>query len=150
MGMKEENWDVFTRPYDLRDRLFEFACVIVRLVQYLQTKDAVARSLSREAKNQSSRVEGGAVPPSRLALDRLFGSGARSRHPRNAGAQTNHGFAGPKDRTSREAPTVVRPEALRIVWRFALKAFLAFRLLSFRPLGIGNWELGIGNWELSS
>ena len=42
MGMKEENWDVFTRPYDLRDRLFEFACVIVRLVQYLQTKDAVA------------------------------------------------------------------------------------------------------------
>ena len=46
MGMKEENWDVFTRPYDLRDRLFEFACVIVRLVQYLQTKDAVARSLS--------------------------------------------------------------------------------------------------------
>ena len=39
MCMKEENWNVFTKPYDLRDRLFEFACVIVRLVQYLQTKD---------------------------------------------------------------------------------------------------------------
>ena len=46
MYMKEENWNVFTKPYDLRDRLFEFACVIVRLVQYLHTKDAVARSLS--------------------------------------------------------------------------------------------------------
>ena len=46
MSMKEENWNVFTKPYDLRDRLFEFACVIVRLVQYLHTKDAVARSLS--------------------------------------------------------------------------------------------------------
>ena len=46
MSMKEENWNVFTKPYDLRDRLFEFACVIVRLLQYLHTKDAVARSLS--------------------------------------------------------------------------------------------------------
>jgi four helix bundle protein len=40
------NWAAFRKPYDLRERLFEFACVIVRLVQYLQTKDAIARSLS--------------------------------------------------------------------------------------------------------
>lgn len=36
----------FTKPYDLRDRLFEYACAIVHLVQYLQTKDDVARSLA--------------------------------------------------------------------------------------------------------
>ena len=36
----------FQKPYDLRERLFEYACVIVRLVQYLQTMDAIARSLS--------------------------------------------------------------------------------------------------------
>jgi len=36
----------FTKPYDLRDRLFEYACAIVRVTQYLHTKDAVARSLA--------------------------------------------------------------------------------------------------------
>jgi four helix bundle protein len=36
----------FTKPYDLRDRLFEYACAIVYVVQYLHTKDAVARSLA--------------------------------------------------------------------------------------------------------
>ena len=46
MHMKQETWNTFTKPYDLRDRLFEYACAIVRLVQYLHTKDAVARSLS--------------------------------------------------------------------------------------------------------
>jgi four helix bundle protein len=36
----------FTKPYDLRERLFEYACAIVRVAQYLHTKDAVARSLA--------------------------------------------------------------------------------------------------------
>jgi len=36
----------FTKPYDLRERLFEYACAIVRVAQYLHSKDAVARSLS--------------------------------------------------------------------------------------------------------
>jgi four helix bundle protein len=36
----------FTKPYDLRERLFEYACAIVRVVQYLHGKDGVARSLS--------------------------------------------------------------------------------------------------------
>jgi four helix bundle protein len=44
--MKQQDWGTFTRPYDLRERLLEYACAIVRLVQYLQTKDNVARSLS--------------------------------------------------------------------------------------------------------
>jgi four helix bundle protein len=36
----------FTKPYDLRDRLFEYACAIIHVVQYLHTKDDVARSLA--------------------------------------------------------------------------------------------------------
>ena len=44
--MEKQNWATFQKPYNLRERLLEFACVIVRLVQYLRTKDAIARSLS--------------------------------------------------------------------------------------------------------
>ena len=36
----------FTKPYDLRDRLFEYACAIVYVVQYLHEKDDVARELA--------------------------------------------------------------------------------------------------------
>ena len=34
------------KPYDLRKRLFFFACLIVRVVQFLHTLDPVARRLS--------------------------------------------------------------------------------------------------------
>ena len=34
------------KPYDLRERLFEFACVIVRVVQYLHTRGPIASALS--------------------------------------------------------------------------------------------------------
>jgi len=40
------NWDLPNRPYDLRERLFDFACVIVRLVQFLHTQGPIAASLS--------------------------------------------------------------------------------------------------------
>jgi four helix bundle protein len=36
----------FTKPYELRDRLFEYACAIVYVAQYLHTKDTVARTLA--------------------------------------------------------------------------------------------------------
>jgi four helix bundle protein len=44
--MEKTNPFTFTKPYDLRERLFEFACAIVFLVQHLGTKDDVARSLA--------------------------------------------------------------------------------------------------------
>ena len=46
MYMEKRYPFTFTKPYDLRDRLFEYACAIVRVVQYLHTKDDVARSLA--------------------------------------------------------------------------------------------------------
>ncbi len=35
-----------TKPYDLHERLFEYACAIVRVAQYLHTRDAVAGTLA--------------------------------------------------------------------------------------------------------
>jgi four helix bundle protein len=36
------------KPYDLRERLFEFACDIVRVVQFLHTQGPVATELSHQ------------------------------------------------------------------------------------------------------
>ena len=46
MDMENRDWSKFSKPYDLRERLFEYACVIVYLVQFLHSKDVVARSLA--------------------------------------------------------------------------------------------------------
>jgi len=44
--MADFDWTVREKPYDLRERLFRFACLVVRLVQFLHTRGAVARALS--------------------------------------------------------------------------------------------------------
>jgi four helix bundle protein len=44
--MEQPDWTLSEKPYDLRERLFLFACVIVRLVQYLHTRGPVAKALS--------------------------------------------------------------------------------------------------------
>jgi four helix bundle protein len=46
MYMEKKNRYQFTKPYDLRERLFEYACAIVYLVQFLHKQDAVARELA--------------------------------------------------------------------------------------------------------
>jgi four helix bundle protein len=46
MYMEKKNAYHFTKPYDLRDRLFEYACVIVQVAQELHKKGDVARSLA--------------------------------------------------------------------------------------------------------
>ena len=45
-GMEKKNPYQFTKPYDLRERLFEYACAIVFLVQYLHRTDGVGGSLA--------------------------------------------------------------------------------------------------------
>ena len=45
-GMEKQPPFNFTKPYDLKDRLFEYACAIVRVAQYLHTRDSIARSLA--------------------------------------------------------------------------------------------------------
>ena len=43
--METKDWNP-KKPYDLRERLFEFGCLIVRVVQYLHTRAPVAVKLS--------------------------------------------------------------------------------------------------------
>jgi four helix bundle protein len=42
------DWTVKEKPYDLRERLFNFACAITRLVQYLHTRGPIAIALSAQ------------------------------------------------------------------------------------------------------
>jgi four helix bundle protein len=44
--MEHTDWNVPKKPYDLQERLFLFACLIVRLVQYLHTRGPIAKALS--------------------------------------------------------------------------------------------------------
>jgi len=46
--METSSWDFPNKPYDLRERLFIFACVITRLVQFLHTCGPVAIKLSAQ------------------------------------------------------------------------------------------------------
>src|SRR5581483_8186250 len=41
-----DDWRIPGKPYDLRERLLQFACIIVRVVEFLHTRGPVARALS--------------------------------------------------------------------------------------------------------
>jgi four helix bundle protein len=44
--MDPSDWTIRDKPYDLRKRLFLFACIIVRLSQFLHTRGPVAAALA--------------------------------------------------------------------------------------------------------
>jgi four helix bundle protein len=44
--MENIDWTIREKPYDLRERLFLFACLIVRVVQFLHTRGSIAIALS--------------------------------------------------------------------------------------------------------
>jgi four helix bundle protein len=46
-SMEAPDWNP-RKPYDLRERLFEFSCLSIRLVQYLHTQGPVAMELSAQ------------------------------------------------------------------------------------------------------
>ena len=45
-GMEHLDWRPAQKRYDLRERLFEFACLIVRVAQFLHTRGSIAVALS--------------------------------------------------------------------------------------------------------
>jgi four helix bundle protein len=47
LDMEKADWNP-RKPYDLRERLFEFGCLIIRLVQYLHAQGPVAVKLSEQ------------------------------------------------------------------------------------------------------
>jgi four helix bundle protein len=46
--MKTSDWTFPNKTYDIRERLFDFACVITRPVQYLHTRGPIAIDLSSQ------------------------------------------------------------------------------------------------------
>jgi len=46
--MSGHDWRIENKPYDLRERLFNFACVITRLAMFLHTQGPVGMALSTQ------------------------------------------------------------------------------------------------------
>jgi four helix bundle protein len=76
--MKTSEWTFPDKPYDLRERLFNFACTITRLVQYLHTCGPVAIKLSPQlldcgtsASANYEEADDGSSPRDRLAKRKI-------------------------------------------------------------------------------
>lgn len=52
--MKQSDWSISEKPYDLRQRLLNFAVMCVRLVQYLHTRGPIAIKLSEQVLTASN------------------------------------------------------------------------------------------------
>ena len=46
--MDNSDWTISRKPYDLRERLFLFACLMMRVAQFLHTRGPIAVSLSAQ------------------------------------------------------------------------------------------------------
>src|ERR1041384_3517666 len=55
LRMNTSKWSLGPRPYDLRVRLLDFACLIVRVVEYLHTRGRIASALSVSCSKQGRR-----------------------------------------------------------------------------------------------
>ena len=130
--MNSFNWNPRPKPYDLRQRLFEFACLIVQIVQFLHTRGPVASALCdqllrcgtsaganyEEADDGSSNRDSIACPPRVRLPNRSTGSGDHRK--RRTGQDRSHNH--PQSRS---------PDAL-----------------TRAGLGVGSWP--IGSWEFKS
>lgn len=72
--MELEDWTVRQKPYDLRERLFSFACLVVRLVKYLHTPGPIAVALSYQVLKSATsaganyeEADSGSSPRDKLA-----------------------------------------------------------------------------------
>jgi hypothetical protein len=46
--MEADGWTITRKPYDLRERLFNFACTITRLAKFLHGRGPIAVALSAQ------------------------------------------------------------------------------------------------------
>ena len=77
-SMKNNDWGFPHKPFDLRERLFIFACTIVRLVQFLHTQGPIAKALSYQILNSGTsaganyeEADGGSSDRDTLAKRRI-------------------------------------------------------------------------------
>lgn len=95
--MDPSDWTIREKPFDLRERLLLFACLIVRLAQYLRTRGPIAIALSYQILKSGSsaganyeEADSGSSPRDTLAkrkivLRELKETRFRLRVLRNAG-----------------------------------------------------------------
>ena len=76
--MAHSDWSIQEKPYDLRERLFLFACIIVRLAQFLHTRGPIAAALSHQILRSGTsaganyeEADDGSSPRDRLAKTRI-------------------------------------------------------------------------------
>jgi four helix bundle protein len=76
--METSDWTFRNKPYDLRERLFNFACVITKLVQYLHTRGPIAIQLSAQLLDSGNsaaanfeEADDGSSPRDRKAKTRI-------------------------------------------------------------------------------
>jgi four helix bundle protein len=76
--MDQSDWTPDEKPYDVREKLFLFACLIVRLVQYLHARGPVATALSYQVMKSGTsaganyeEADGGSSERDTLAKKRI-------------------------------------------------------------------------------
>lgn len=76
--MRHTDWTINKKPYDLRERLFLFACVIVRLVQFLHAQGGIPKALSYQLLDSGmssaanyEEADDGSSPRDKLAKRKL-------------------------------------------------------------------------------
>ena len=76
--MRDSEWEIRDKPYDLRERLFLYACVIVRVVQFLHTRGPIAKALSYQVLKSGTsaganyeEADGGSSAKDKLAKRRI-------------------------------------------------------------------------------
>jgi four helix bundle protein len=72
------DWTIREKPYDLRERLFRYACLVVRMVQFLHTRGPIARALSEQLLKSGTsaganyeEADDGSSPSDKLAKTRI-------------------------------------------------------------------------------
>ena len=76
--MKNKDWHMPSKPYDLRERLFLFACLVVRVVQFLHSRGPIAVALSYQVLKSGTsaganyeEADAGSSPRDTLAKRRI-------------------------------------------------------------------------------
>ena len=76
--MQDKDWTITEKPYDLRERLFLYACLIFRVVQFLHGRGPIAVALSNQLLRSGTsaganyeEADDGSSPRDRLAKRKI-------------------------------------------------------------------------------
>lgn len=150
--MEQHDWTFINKPFDLRERLFNFACAVVRVVQFLHTKGPIGKAVSyqilsagmsagsnyEEADDGSSAAD--TLAKRRIVLRELKEVRFRLRVVRHAGILTPA-----QDPVIEEANELVKIVAT-LIRKSRMKSRLAVIWIQLK-LEVGSWKLRF--WKLT-